>query len=479
MLIVQSWRVIDHSPTNTLGKSAFARYAECTSQSSGDEMTTTKSRRKFSVSFSVLTFLSALLIGVGLPISAQADFSPFTLISPTNNQQVKLGSTNNWYLPIRVQGAGPGSDGNRFTAYFYDTTGDVAASVSWDITPQSRIDTPVDWTFKLGISNLKYVENPISAAIYVRRDAKYLAHLSATKAPFKTGTLKPGTYSLQLFVTNLTNNGQPTPIGDISGLTIGAPTGVKCAPGSYSKTGTWTSRTPCTLAAPGYVVSAAGSKKQVATPAGSYTPSSGAAYNFKCREGSFQGSAGKASCSLASRGYFVSNSGATKQVKCAVGKYADQTGSFNCNIASPGTYVPAEGGVAALQCALGRYQPLSGKGFCTPAPTGSFVGIRGATWAVLCEPGFYQNLTGASSCKQATRGHFAYGSPNTLGFGATDQAECFYGTFSSNAGAFECAYAPLGYYVATIGASVATQCPVGTTTQILGAYRLEDCVPND
>ncbi len=89
------------------------------------------------------------------PSQANADVAQFTLVSPVNNQQVKLGAANNWYLPIRVSGTAPSSDTHRFTANFYDSTGDVAATVTWDIFLLSQINTNVDWTFKVGLSNLR------------------------------------------------------------------------------------------------------------------------------------------------------------------------------------------------------------------------------------------------------------------------------------------------------------------------------------
>jgi hypothetical protein len=326
---------------------------------------------------------------------------------------------------------------------------------------------------------LKYVENPIASNIYVPTDAKYFAELSATKAPFKNGTLKPGTYSFQLFVTNNSNfNGQSIPLGDVAGLTVGKPAGVKCAPGSFSKTGTWTSSNACTLAAPGYLANTFGLKKQSATPAGSFTPKSGAAFNQKCMEGTYQPKVGKATCPPASLGYFVPNRGATKQVKCPIGKYADRTGTFACTLAQPGTFVPAEGGKTSTTCPVGRFQPFAGKGFCTPAPAGSFVGIQGAIEANRCPSGTYQDKAGASGCKQATRGHFAFG-PSEFGSGATFQTECSLGTFAPFDGAFVCLGASLGYYVPTTGAEQATQCPVGTITLFERSTRLEDCVPAD
>jgi hypothetical protein len=435
-------------------------------------MTSKANRRKFSVLTSVLTLLGALVIAA--PTAVQADDAPFTLITPTNNQQIKLGAKDNWYLPIKVRGAAPNFDSNRFTGFFYDSTGDVAAIVSWNINPLSPITTNVEWTFKLGLSNLTYVENPTSTKIYVPRDAKGSAQLTATKLPFKNGTLKPGTYAFQLFVENITNSDGAVAVGDVSGLTIGQPAGVKCAPGSYSKTGTWTSKSPCVLTSRGYLAPAAGSKSQVATPIGAFAPKPGGAFKSVCSEGTYQAKTGQSTCVPASRGYIAANPGSSSQVKCPAGKYAPTTGMFTCMSTEPGHYTPTAGSANQVRCPLGRYQPNFGKSFCTPALPGYFVSETGAINSVACGAGYYQAATGAASCTPAAPGHFAIG-PLANNQGATMQFSCSLGMFANGSGSPSCQYAPLGYFVSTSGSTLPTACPEGWTTANEGSIRVEDC----
>ena len=405
------------------------------------------------------------------PSQANADVAQFTLVSPVNNQQVKLGAANNWYLPIRVSGTAPSSDSHRFTANFYDSAGDVAATVTWDIYLLRQINTNVDWTFKVGLSNLRYVENPSGSAIGVPRDDRGVATLTATKIPFKNGTLKPGIYSFELFVTNLSNAGERVTIGDIAGLQIGTPAGVKCAPGSFSKTGTWTSKAACTSSSRGYLSASVGSKTQKPTAAGTFVRNPGSAFSAKCMEGTYQPRAGQASCLNASPGNFVSAVGAIKQLPCPVGKYTARAGTFSCYIAEPGTYVPSPGKTAATNCPVGKYQTNAGKSFCTPAQAGYFVGITHATAPIPCEPGTYQNETGKATCKDTTPGHF------TNSMASTMQFECSPGTFAPFAQSRECLDAPTGTFVTTSGAITATACPAGLTTFATRSASASDCVP--
>lgn len=430
-------------------------------------MTRKTNRRKFSILSSAFALLGAVIIAT--PATVQADPPPFTLLSPTNDQVVTLGPRDNWYLPIQVAGTAPGSDSNKFEAYFYDASGEVAASVTWQVVPAQRIDQPVEWTFKLGLSNLSYVENPVSDSITIPNDAANFAILSATKAPFKNGMFKPGTYTLELFVTNITNTDPRVKIGDVSGIVIGAPNGVKCAPGSYSAKGTWTTKAPCKQASAGYYVPGIGSKNQLITPVGTFVPKSGAAAKSFCREGYYQGKSGQSKCIAASLGYYVEYSNSPFQRKCPAGKYSNELASFACSIAAPGHFAVA-GSKSQTPCAIGTYQPNSGKGFCTRAQKGYFVGSPRATMEVPCEAGTYQDVEGKGNCKDATAGHFASGR------GAVQQLSCSQGYFSPINRAIECLPAPIGKYVPKAGSSTVTNCPAGKTTLEIGASRLTDCV---
>ena len=410
--------------------------------------------------------LAAMTSFVQSPASAEPP--TFTLVSPVANQKVNLAAKDNWYLPISVRGTAPGMDSLRFRAVFYDATGE-AASVSWYVGINRRIDTAVDWTFKLGISNLTYVENPVSSNLYQPSGGRNSAELVATRVPFKTGTLKPGTYAFQLFVTNTSWNIEEVAIGDVAGLKIGTPSGVKCAPGSFSKSGTWTTKTACSPSAKGYVVSAAGAKSQTPVPAGSFTPRIGAASSYKCVEGTYQPRAGQSTCVNAALGNYVAAVGSTKQEKCPVGKFAPSTASFNCLSASPGNKVPAEGSPTQTKCPIGTYQPNWGKSFCTSAARGYFVPDIESINAIPCEPGTYQNETGKGNCKNATPGHYVSNR------GSAMQYQCSAGTYSSFANSISCDEAPLGYYVSTDGAASATACPAGMTTASNRSISLADC----
>lgn len=418
-------------------------------------MTSPSTSSKF-LRFGTLLVLLATMIGIA-PSPASAEPPTFTLVKPIDNQQVKLTSTSDWFLPVQVRGSAPGMDSLQFRAVLYDASGE-AASITWFLGINQRIDTTVDWQFKLGLSNLSYVENPVNPKFYVPVDGKSSAQLVANRAPFKSGLLKPGTYAFQLFVTNLTNNTAEVAVGDIAGLKINTPAGVKCAPGSYSATGTWTSKTACTPASKGFLVSTAGAKTQSAAPAGAYTPRIGAASLFKCREGNYQPKAGQSSCLRATPGYFVAQVGATKQVKCAVGKFAPNSESFNCIPAQPGNKVPLEGSATQTKCAIGTYQPNFGKSFCTSAAPGYYVPDLESTSSIPCEPGTYQNETGKGNCKNATPGYYVFNQ------GSTMQFQCSLGTYSSFANSVNCEEAPTGFYVSTLGAVTPTACPIGKTT---------------
>lgn len=434
---------------------------------------------KNSPAFKVLSSI-ALLLGMiaAVPSPAAAQGSIFTMVQPRNNQVVKLDSKSNWFLPVQVtSGTAPNANSYRFTGYFYDSTGSVAASVSWDIGPKNPIATNVNWTFKMGMSNLNYVENPVASNIYVPRDAKSFAKLSATAAPFKDGALKAGTYSFQLFSKDMSNNGNTLAVGDISGLTIGKPNGVKCSPGSFSKTGTWTVAKPCTLSSKGNLVSGIGAKKQTATPAGTKATFRGMAHNMKCMEGTYQPRAGQSTCIQASRGYFASSVGAKAQTKCAIGRYASNLGSFSCYFAEPGNFVASTGQSSQTQCPIGRYQPEFGKGFCSPAQLGYFVPAKGATTMIPCEPGQYQNEVMKGNCKNATPGNYAFGPLNIsgdLGYAAETQYQCSPGMFSDGERARFCLNAPPGYFIEISGATFANRCPLGTFNPNEGLDRCEN-----
>lgn len=138
-------------------------------------------------------------------------------------------------------------------------------------------------------------------------------------------------------------------------------------------------------------------------------------------------------------------------------------------------------------CAAGTFS-AGGVQPCEAAPVGRFVAAAGATQAIPCQPGTYQTQTGQTSCVDASVGYFVdmSGAAQQVACptGYTSDAralacfpipvvQCAAGTFSTS-GNTPCNAAPVGRYVAGVGAQAAVLCAVGTYQNQTGQ---SSCLP--
>lgn len=86
-----------------------------------------------------------------------------------------------------------------------------------------------------------------------------------------------------------------------------------------------------------------------------------------------------------------------------------------------------------------------------------------------CQPGTF-SANGSTPCNPALPGTFV------ATVGATAATDCDLGTYQSLAGQVECLRAPVGSYVDVTGAVAATACPVGTSTVGVGSASAADCL---
>lgn len=90
---------------------------------------------------------------------------------------------------------------------------------------------------------------------------------------------------------------------------------------------------------------------------------------------------------------------------------------------------------------------------------------------MACQPGSF-SATGTVPCMPAPTGTFV-DQP-----GATMPTDCPVGTFNDVRGAVECTQAAVGFYVDQVGAVEATACPDGTATVSTGSTSIHDCRPD-
>lgn len=138
-------------------------------------------------------------------------------------------------------------------------------------------------------------------------------------------------------------------------------------------------------------------------------------------------------------------------------------------------------------CAAGTFS-ASGVQPCEAAPIGRFVAAAGATQATPCQPGTYQSQTGQTSCVDASVGYFVdmsgaaqqvacpsgyTSNARALGCYPIPVVQCAAGTFSTS-GNTPCNAAPVGRFVASVGAQAAVLCAVGTYQNQTGQ---SSCLP--
>lgn len=435
---------------------------------------TKTNKRKLSVFASAFALLGGLVIIA--PTAVNATPTQFTLVSPIANQKINLGAKDKWYLPIVVNSISSGQPSFQFTGIFYDSTGHPVLQSTWSLNYKSPKSGAVSWTFKLGLSNLAYVERPVANYLAVQPILNNFAEVTALSSAYSNQALKQGTYSFELWAMNVANENSPSLVADIVGLQVGKPNGVPCSPGSYSATGTWTVSKPCVQTSLGYVAATPGSKKQSPVLAGTQGNVRGLTVGTPCSEGNFQPRNGQARCIQSNLGNYVPGQGAKAELKCPIGRYAPNRESFSCQPAEPGTFVPSEGQSRSIPCPAGMFQTSFGAQHCQLAPKGSFVQGEGSISALLCPPGKYSNVLGSIECTNAPAGSYAYG-PASEGGGATlaNVYLCSAGTYTNNAGSSYCVEADYGYYVSTSGAVSQTACPPTKTTLSRRSISPNDC----
>lgn len=435
-------------------------------------MTTSKNRRKFAIVNAVMTLLVASIAAVAGP--AQATNNAFSLTSPVNNQKINLGAKDNWYLPVTVNTTLSGWPSFEFTGIFYDSTGAPVLQNDWHVGFNGPKSGPVNWTFKIGLSNVGYVENPVKDNIAIPPTGKNLANVTVNSRAYANQSLKQGRYAFELWAINTSTQSEPVLVADVNGIQIGKPSGVLCAPGTYSTNGTWTTAKACNLTSLGYMAPAAGAKKQLQVPAGTHGGVRGLTAGLRCDEGTYQSKTGQTSCVESSLGYFVQLPGAKSQTKCPAGKFTNTRRNFSCLFAEPGTFVSLEGQRSATPCAAGTYQPDAGAQHCRVAQKGYFVNGQAGLIPLPCPPGKYSNALGSATCIDAPLGSFAYG-PLQDGGAATMAIQCSVGTYTSTPGSSYCVEADYGFYVSTNGAVAPTACPFGKTTASRRSMSASEC----
>ena len=437
-------------------------------------MTTRSNKRKLSVLASAFALLGGLVISA--PAAVNATTTQFRLVSPVANQKINLGAKDKWYLPVVVNSTSSGSPSFEFTGIFYDSTGRPVLQNTWSLYYKSSKSGAVSWAFKLGLSNLAYVERPVASYLAVQSELNNFAEVTVLSPAYSNQALKQGTYSFELWTKNVANEVSPSLVADVAGLQVGKPNGVPCSPGSYSAAGTWTVAKPCIQTSLGYVAATPGSKRQSPVLAGTQGNFRGLTVGTPCHEGNFQPRTGQARCLQSNLGHYVPGTGAKAEKKCPIGKYAPNRESFSCQPAEPGSFVPSEGQSQSTPCLAGMFQSSFGAQHCQLAPKGSFVQISGATSALLCPPGRYSNELGSIECTNAPAGSYAYG-PASEGGGATLAYvyRCSVGTYTNNEGSSYCVEADYGYYVPTAGAIGQTACPPTKTTLSRRSISPNDC----
>lgn len=95
----------------------------------------------------------------------------------------------------------------------------------------------------------------------------------------------------------------------------------------------------------------------------------------------------------------------------------------NCKACLPGTYsklLKDNGGTTHVceECSAGSEQPAAGEVSCNPCPVGTFKGVASADGCAPCPEGYYQNDVGAVTCKKCPDG------TTTILLRATHLSEC-------------------------------------------------------
>jgi hypothetical protein len=257
-----------------------------------------------------------------------------------------------------------------------------------------------------------------------------LLEAAVASAPAK---LAPGAYRLRLQYQDALGN----PVAGTAPIKL-VLLALKCSLGSYSESG----RAPCTEAAPGHYVEAAGSTTAIPCMPGTYDPASGSTTSAACLE--------------AEAGHYVATTGAASQSECPPGAYQPETGSFQCTLAGLGHYVATGGSSVEYECPAGTYADTTDSSVCKLTPEGHYSGA-GASLPIDCPPGTSNPDKNGASLAACVADQPGYYSPAA----ASDAIACLPGSYAPERESFQCTAADPGFYVSGEHASSELPCPAG------------------
>ncbi|KAK3594308.1 hypothetical protein CHS0354_018972 [Potamilus streckersoni] len=199
-----------------------------------------------------------------------------------------------------------------------------------------------------------------------------------------------------------------------------------------------------------------------ACPSGTYQSSAGQASCISCQTGSVTLQAGSTSpmqcVAMCDSGFFRTTSGSC--VTCPVGTYQSSTEQSSCLSCPGGTTTNQVASTSKTQCV----------GICS---AGFFLNKLDSCEA--CPSGTYQPSNGQTSCISCLTGTV------TLQAGSTSSEQCVVvcssGFFRTTSGS--CEACPVGTYQASVEQSYCLSCPTGTSTNQSASTSLTQCVVNN
>ena len=190
----------------------------------------------------------------------------------------------------------------------------------------------------------------------------------------------------------------------------------------------------------------------------------------QCGIGFYQTLYGMTTCQLCADGYTTIALGAsllTDCIQCSGGKYGLGGKCFDCSI---GQYQDTLGSISCKQCDSGKTTLTTGVTFntdCQLCPEGSY---EQGNICLQCAIGYYQDIKGSTSCILCP---ITTSTNNQFGTVSLDGClPCPVGTYSMPP---QCVSCNIGYFQDEIGQTSCKQCPVGTSTTILGCADSSIC----
>jgi alpha-tubulin suppressor-like RCC1 family protein len=265
--------------------------------------------------------------------------------------------------------------------------------------------------------------------------------------------------------------------GKFSGF-LGSSSCFNCSAGSFSKG----RASICTLCSPGFYQNFVAQTECFECSAGTFSRV-GVSVCLDCQPGNF------------SWGVLGEGRGATECQMCPAGKYSSFNATSNCSLCSAGSFgpvpmlsicklcnagffSPSMGYSACLSCTLGffsrsnfsscvacapgSYANTSNAIQCLLCDPGSFANTNNASTCLSCFPGSYNNKTGSSACQVCNEGTVSGGR-------ATACQDCIPGTIAPRPRMQKCELCDVGNYIPIFRGVECLQCPMGKSTQGLGA----------